>query len=684
MAKKRVEPGFETAKPVRKAKPRKAAPKRASKKAASGKRRSFNFARFTLYWGTVVGIWGAIGVACIVAFYAVQLPSADTWAVPERPPNLRILASDGSHLANRGVTGGGKLRLEEMSPHIPQAVIAIEDRRFHSHFGFDPIGFTRAMVRNLMAGRAKEGGSTITQQLAKNLFLSAERNMGRKVQELVLAGWLEAKFTKAEILELYLNRVYFGSGATGVDAAARRYFGKSARDVTVGEAAMLAGLLKAPSRDNPARDPKAARARAQTVIAGMQREGFVEPGAVDLEQARPGDNARHFRSGPEHYIADAVARDVDALIGPAHADLVVRTTIDRFALAAAQQTLTDALDGPGAKANATQAALVSLAPDGAIRAMIGGRDYAISQFDRATQARRQPGSAFKPFVYLTALEDGMTPNTIRTDAPVQIGAWMPRNHDGKFRGDVTMRDAFAASLNTVSVDLTRELSPRRVAATAARLGIVSPMEPNVSLALGTSDTTLLELAGAYVPFANGGLAVTPHLIVTIHDSSGRLLYERAPSADRRVVSGAALYGMVDMLSATVSSGTGRAARLGSRPVGGKTGTTQKFRDALFVGTTAQLVTAIWFGNDDGASMKSVSGGGLPAQTFATYMKAALTGEPELPFPMVAGAQPMASITTPTFRPASRFAQLRDRMTAAVEKQAERQVKRTILELLTGR
>ena len=381
---------------------RKTAPKRAKAASSAKRTRKPSLLRFALYWSAVCGLWGGIAVAGVFAFYAALLPSADTWVVPDRPPNMKILAADGTFLANRGVTGGKELRLSEMAPAIPQAVIAIEDHRFHAHWGFDPIGFARAMVVNLMTGRMRQGGSTLTQQLAKNLFLTAERNIPRKIQELILAFWLEANYSKAEILELYLNRVYFGAGATGVDAAARRYFGKSARDVTIAEAALLAGLLKAPSRYSPAVDPTLAQARAQTVLVAMKREGYRTEDGADATQA--GLHAKHFRDGPENYVADMISKEIAQRLPGTRADIVVETTVDPFMMTAAQQALATALEDNGKANNIGQGALVSLAPDGAVRALIGGRSYAASQFNRATEAERQPGSAFKGFVYLAALE----------------------------------------------------------------------------------------------------------------------------------------------------------------------------------------------------------------------------------------------------------------------------------------
>ena len=364
-----------------------------------------------VYWTFILGIWGGIGVAGIVLWYGAQLPSATTWSIPDRPPNVKIVSASGSLVANRGATGGEALGIHEMSPFIPQAVVAIEDRRFHTHFGVDPIGLTRAMVTNISERRLVQGGSTITQQLAKNLFLTADRTIGRKVQEVMLALWLEQRYSKDQILEMYLNRVYFGSGSYGVEAASRRYFDKSARDVTLSEAALLAGLLKAPSRLSPARNPGLAEERAQTVLAAMRAQGMVSDRQMTAAISTPAARASAFWTGSEHYVADAVMEELPLLIGDIRQDVVVETTVDLMLQHFAENSIRKLIGAEGTRKNVTQGALVSIDNSGAVRAMVGGYDYANSQFDRASEARRQPGSAFKPFVYLTALEQGRTPQS---------------------------------------------------------------------------------------------------------------------------------------------------------------------------------------------------------------------------------------------------------------------------------
>lgn len=585
----------------------------------------FGFIGKSIYWCFVLGLWGAIGVAGIVGYYASKLPQSSSWAIPERPPNARIVSADGTLIANRGVTGGAAMRLDEMSPYIPMAVIAVEDRRYKSHFGFDPIGFTRAMVRNVMAQRLVEGGSTITQQLAKNLFLEPSRTIERKVQELIIALWLESKYDKDEILELYLNRVYFGSGAYGVDAASRRYFSKSARDVNLAEAALLAGLLKAPSRLSPAKNPELAEARAQVVLGTMRRADFITDREAAKALTMQAKKAKHFWSGSEHYVADLVMKQLPDLIGELREDVIIDTTIDMTLQKQAGKVIADTIAENIKKRNVGQGALVSMTPYGAVKALVGGREYADSQFNRATDAKRQPGSAFKPIVYLAALETGRTPESVRQDAPIRIGKWKPVNYDRKFRGPVSLDTSLAKSLNTVAAQMVMEVGPGNVVKTAERLGIKSKLTPNASIALGTSEVTLMELTGAYAPFANGGASVSPYVIKRVTDLDGNVLYERKAGEGTQVVRARELGMMNSMLRHVITKGTGKNASLGKREAAGKTGTTQNSRDGLFVGYTANLVTGVWYGNDDGKPMKKVTGGSLPASTWQKFMAPAHKG-----------------------------------------------------------
>ncbi|RIY02539.1 penicillin-binding protein [Aureimonas flava] len=591
-----------------------------------------------LFWGGVAGL-GVIG------YFAIKLPQ-EAWAIPARPPNVKIVSVSGDLLADRGTTGGEAVALDRISPYVPQAVMAIEDRRFYSHWGVDPIGILRAFSENLAAGDTVQGGSTLTQQLAKNIFLTPDQTIQRKIQEAILALWLETKFSKDQILEMYLNRVYFGSGATGIQAAARRYYDKNADELNLIESATIAGLLKAPSRLSPARDPDAARARAQVVLQAMLDEGEITKADYDDALAAKPTEARSFWTGPEHYAADMVMRDLPLLVGgEIKEDVVVETTIDLTLEKEAQKAVATTIDR--ATQNVTQGALVSIDGTGAIRAIVGGRDYASSQFNRAVDAKRQPGSAFKPFVYETALEYGVRPETVMNDGPTKIGNWSPSNYDNRFRGPVTVADALMRSLNTIAAQLTAQVGPAAVIETAKRMGIHSPLVDNASLALGTSEVSLLELTGAYATFANGGYQATPHLVNKVTTVSGKVLYERDDAVPPVIVT-ADIVGMMNaMMTRVIASGTGRRAALKDWQAAGKSGTTQDFKDAWFVGYTANLTTGVWLGNDNGKPMRQVTGGSLPADAWKMFMTAAHEGLPPMPLPGDyrigdPGNQPMAS------------------------------------------
>jgi penicillin-binding protein 1A len=583
------------------------------------------------YWSFVLSIWGAIGFVGLVAWHAAQLPPIDQLSVPKRPPNIAILAADGSLLANRGDTGGPAVHIRELPPYLPKAFIAIEDRRFNEHWGIDLIGIARALSRNVTGGSV-QGGSTITQQLAKNLFLTQERTVSRKIQEAILAIWLEQRFSKDQILELYMNRVYFGSGAYGVEAAAQRYFGRSARNISLAESAVLAGLMVAPSRLAPNRNPRGAAERATLVIAAMAREGFITDGMAKIALSNPAESVRHAGAGSANYVADYVVDQLDEIIGAIDHDVVVRTTVVPTLQAAAEKALSEELDRNGARMGVSQGALIALSPSGEVRALVGGRNYAESQFNRAVSARRQPGSAFKPFVYLTALERGLTPSDTRVDAPLNVRGWRPENSSREFQGTVTLTQALAQSLNTVSVRLALEAGPKKVAATAQRLGVQSQLHANASIALGTSEVTPLELVSAYAPFANGGLRVQPHVILRVETGAGKLLYQRKGSNFGRVVDPAHVGMMNAMLQETLLTGTGRRAELKGWQAAGKTGTSQDYRDGWFVGYTSQMVAGVWLGNDDSSPTKRMSGGNLPAEIWARFMREGLRGVPDAPLP----------------------------------------------------
>jgi penicillin-binding protein 1A len=602
------------------------------KRPARQRARREGFPRRAVKFGVLLLLWIAIVGVVVLGYFALTLPDTGELTRAERRPSVTILAVDGSLLTTFGDLFGQPLTLKEMSPYLPKAVIATEDRRFYSHFGIDPLGLVRAVFANIAAGRVVQGGSTITQQLAKNLFLTPERSLSRKIQETMLALWLEHRFSKNQILEIYLNRVYFGAGTYGVDAAAHRYFNKSARQTSLYESATIAGLLKAPTRFNPTRDRDKAAARTTQVLTKMVEAGFITStqataalnGGTSLAAVavtRPGTR----------YFADWVAEQLGDFTGTGNRDLTVVTTLDPRMQIQAETAIADVVAREGGRMAVTQGALVAMSPDGAVRAMVGGRDYTQSQFNRATQAQRQPGSAFKPFVYLAGLEAGLRPYDQFVDAPIRVGTWQPRDFIGRYQGEMTLAEGLAQSVNTIAVQVAQRAGIRNVVAVAHRLGIASELAPELSLALGTNEVNLLELVSAFAPFANGGNGVWAHGIAEIRDSAGKLVFRRTGSGLGSVVSPEFTAEMNEMLSAVIDHGTGKSAAL-PRPAAGKTGTTQDYRDAWFIGYTTDLVAGVWLGNDDNAPMNKVTGGSLPAQTWRRFMLAATQAMPVRPLP----------------------------------------------------
>ena len=554
-----------------------------------------------LRWGFIGSVWLGLMAALVLIWFCRDLPVPETALDAVRRPSLTLQDRSGHVIATFGDLVGEPLRLREFAPALPAAVVAVEDRRFYQHFGLDPVGMLRALWVNIGAGRVVQGGSTITQQVAKTLFLTNARTTKRKVQEVLLTLWLERHFTKQEILEIYLNRVYLGSGAWGMDAAARLYFSVSARRLSLAQAAVLAGLPRAPSRFNPRANPAAATARGKDVLNAMAASGVI---STDQAQTAASQIAFAPRPIAPGWFADWVAEQSQAVLAP-DADAVVRTTLDSRTQAIAEVRLTSLLDGPGAVAKVGQGAIVVIdAASGAVRAMVGGRNFRDSPFNRAVLARRQPGSAFKPFVWLTALETGLTPDDTVLDGPLRIGNWSPANFERRYAGSVTLQDALAQSINTAAVRLLlRSGGAKAVAATAVRLGVADKLPNNASLALGTGEVGLLELTAAYAPFFNGGNRVIPYGL------------ERAPHPPEPVIAPEQAAMMARMLGAVVRSGTGRLAAVPGRAVAGKTGTTQDFRDAWFIGAVKGVLIGIWLGNDDNTPMKGVMGGGLPARLF---------------------------------------------------------------------
>jgi len=628
--------------------PRKSASGARKKKKNKGPRRSL-IGR-AAYWSLVLGLWCFIGAIGVIGWVAAHLPPIQSLEVPKRPPSIQIVGLNGRVLATRGEMGGSAVPLRELPPYLPKAFLAIEDRRFYSHHGVDPFGIARAVAANVLHRGVSQGGSTLTQQLAKNLFLTQERTMQRKLQEVILALWLERKYSKDEILDLYLNRVYFGSGAYGVEAAAQRYFGKSARNVTLSEAALLAGLVKSPSKLAPTRNFDGAERRAQIVLAAMSDAGYVSESAVKTALAVAPQIVKQSAGGSINYVADWVMDVLNDVLGHVEQDVVVETTIDPSLQAAAEKALLDELIPKGAKLDVDQGAFVAMTPQGAVRALVGGKNYAESQFNRAVAAKRQPGSAFKPFVYLTALERGLTPDTVREDKPIDVKGWRPENYSHEYFGPVSLTKALALSLNTVSVRLTLEVGPQAVVRTAHRLGIGSKLEPNASIALGTSEVSVIELVSAYVPFANGGIAVAPHVIDKVRTAGGKLIYKAHNPGLGRVIDERYAAMMNQMMQETLSTGTARKASLVGFPAAGKTGTSQDYRDAWFIGYTGHLVAGVWLGNDDNSPTKKLTGGAMPADIWNRFMTAAHQGLPNADLPGMAGrtidAAPPAAAPVP--------------------------------------
>lgn len=556
---------------------------------------------------------------CLVLYYARDLPgSDDIVAVPART-GMTILSHDGKTVGHYGGIKGNPVYADTLPAHVVNALLATEDRRFFKHFGIDPRGFARAMLRNLRERRLVEGGSTLTQQLAKNMFLSADKTVKRKIQEALLALWLEQKFEKEEILTAYLNRVYFGAGAYGIDSAARTYFNKSAVALNLEEGALLIGLLQAPSRYSPFNNADLARKRTMRVLGAMVDAGYLNADKIKGMTAEnlPLRFVNTFGDHEDRHFMDWIADSIGSFVGTTGRNLVVRTTIDAGLQNSAAQQLRHMLKENEKAYQLGEAAFVAMSPDGAVRAMVGGRDYAQSRFNRAVQAQRQPGSAFKPFIYLAALIGGMDPQDKVRDEPFtssEAGGYRPENFAGRYYGTVTLEQALAKSLNTAAVRVMQQAGIGNVLAVARRAGISTPLRRDLSLALGSSEVTLLDMVTAYAVFANTGRAVYPYAVLEIRDEGGQLLFTREnPPRDRLFPPSAIRKLDYMLLSVTDEGGTGRNAAASGLAVRGKTGTSQDARDAWFVGYTPDIVAGVWMGNDDGSPMKNVTGGGLPAK-----------------------------------------------------------------------
>ncbi|MBL4603504.1 MAG: PBP1A family penicillin-binding protein [Emcibacteraceae bacterium] len=589
-----------------------------------------------LYGFFVLAVWGLILLVPLVIYYAYDLPDISNIEKANSKTTMMVMDRNGEVISTYGDVFGNWLEYEEIPTEQIEAVIATEDRRFFDHRGIDFRGLGRAIFNNLLAGKMVQGGSTISQQLAKNLYLNSNRTFKRKVQELLLSFWLEMKLDKQEILTIYLNRTYFGAGAFGIDAASRTIFGHSARELSLTEAAMLAGMLKGPALYSPLRDVQRAYGRTAIVLDNMVAVGFINQATADIAKKRNVNINSSAAGGDVRYFTDWIIEQVPELIGQVGEPIIIHTTLvpemQQMAANAVRQILSRQ-----EMFEDTQAALVSLDLDGAVRALIGGRDYNESQFNRAVQAQRQPGSAFKLFVYLAALEAGYGPMTIMRDSPIILDDWSPKNYGGNYIGEVTLETAFAKSINTVAVKLSERINRSSVIDLAKRLGIASPLTKEPSLALGTSELNLLELTAAYSVVARGGIETKPYGIVEIQNSAGQILYRHMPGPAVRILDEEVSYTMHSMLQNVVATGTARAALM-DFPVAGKTGTTQNYKDALFIGYGNEMINGVWVGKDDSTPMQGVTGGGTPAHIWKNFMYRVSLGRND------------ATLATPNIRP----------------------------------
>lgn len=631
---------------------KKPAPKRRAKKAAPKGgvlRRSWRFlwrSLWRVFWWFAwrLGLLGGAVLGGAVLWYYISLPPMEELLDGRDRGSVIMTDRSGEVFAWRGEQFGGSIKARSASPHLVNAVVATEDRRFYSHLGIDPIGVARAMVANLKAGRVVQGGSTLTQQVAKLLFFDNTRSLERHIKQVPVVIAMELKYAKDDILSIYLNRVYLGAGANGFEAASQRYFGKSAREVTIAEAAMLAGLLKAPSRYAPTRDLSVAQNRANVIVNLMAAQGRITQAEATVARAQPAVLSKAAEQRAGGYFADWIMEDApDFLTTETTEDVEIRTTFDPEIQRKAEEALAHVFETKVKEGSQAQAAIVVLSPDGAVRAMVGGRRISGTvpgQFNRATQALRQTGSSFKPFVYAAALEMGYGPNDRVEDAPITVdvpgsGPWSPENYTRKYYGIVTLTEAMAQSLNTAAVRVSQVVGAERIRALAQDFGIKSPLAPGPAFVLGTSEATLLEMTGAYAGFLNGGRLSEPYGLTELRlRGEDQPLFEGERNFGHRVLNERAAGHLVYMMSQVVERGSGQRARLGDRPAGGKTGTTQGARDAWFIGFTGHYVAGVWMGYDDNSKLTGVTGGGLPAEIWRETMMRIHEGLPPRPLPMI--------------------------------------------------
>ncbi len=592
-------------------KTRKKQPKRKTKKSTKKTKKGFKQRLLKFLFICFAALF--LVLAAFIFYCYKTLPDIEVALSKTRQPSTTIIAENGNEIQTFGHSFSHVVYLNELPAYVPAAVVDVEDRRFYAHFGFDIISFSRAMLVNVIKRRYAQGASTITQQVAKNLFLTSQKSITRKVQELLIAFWLEHKFTKEQILTLYLNRVYLGAGTYGIEAASNRYFLKSSRDLTLREASILAGLLKAPSRYNPIASKKNALERSNIVLNLMYQHGTISKTEYEKAKAEKIEDPEIYKVEGAHHFADMVYQEVNEYIGERDTDIYVSTTLDQELQQTSEKILQETVQA-NLKNNVTQGAVVILDYQGAIKALVGGVNYSKNQFNHATQALRQPGSAFKTFVYLTALQNGYKPSDILSDRPIKIGKWTPQNYNKKYYGNISLDFAFSNSLNLATVNLAQKLDMSQIIKNAKRMGITTPLKKTPSLSLGTSEVKVIDMATAYLSIANGGYAAWPYTITDIYTNDGRQLYERMPVDLNRIMDKETAEQMKQMLYHVVQNGTGKEAKL---PIfaAGKTGTSQDFRDAWFVGFTKDYVVCVWLGNDDNSQMKNISGGTLPAEIF---------------------------------------------------------------------
>ena len=570
--------------------------------------------------GAVAAVLGVMVLAIFVLIARGEIDSFEDLKASPNGQMIRVRAADGTIIQSLGPSFGRWLSINELPSEMKDAMVAVEDRRYYAHPGVDPIGITRSLYVRAVKGRWTQGGSTITQQLARNIYLNNNKEFGRKLREIVLAMAMETKFSKDQILELYLNKVYFGGGAYGVDAASRRFFDHGAEEISLAEAAIIAGLVKAPSHYAPTADAEAALDRASVVIGVMQDAGMitaaqaasVEPAKVKLAAQTPQDSVRYF--------TDWVLPQLDGLIDETEKPIDVWTTLDLKMQRAATAAI--AANAP----RGAQGALVAIDRDGAVKAMVGGTDYVSSNYNRAVTAVRQPGSAWKLFVYLTALEAGFRPEDMVEDKPVEIDGWQPKNSGGNYAGQISLRTAFAYSKNTVAAQLGQEVGTSSIADMARRFGISTPINTQPSMVLGTSETRVIDMTRAFAAVAAKGRSVTPYGISKVTTIDGEVLYTTTPPASVQLVDGWVAGAMTDLMQTAVATGTGRAANIG-RPVAGKTGTTTSNKDGWFLGFSSGLTTGVWMGRDDARSIGGLEGGRAPAQAWAAFMRIAVANRP---------------------------------------------------------